>query len=204
MAQKSYVLITSKLFTISSRQGARSTDPIIRRQQLDAEKLRRRTDEEWHKKELAIKRQSWHRLHSNDPEWSERANKWSKERYDTDPMYKLSQQLKQWLRKHTWVREELPWRTHRPVLHASPVQHRCEVCGLLRLSGLLMVWQSITQPSSYRCNKCYIQQGPEVYMPEGYEDVRNFKDVVARKKQLERLMAYEAKAPSTADGERSV
>lgn len=201
--KKPYVSISSRLFSLSSFKSVTlSKDPIERRQQLDAIKLRRRTDVEWHEKEMAWKIQSWRRLHQDDPEWQEQRRKREKAKYHADPMYKFSQILKVWLRTHTWVREELPWKTHRPVLYTTPVRHRCEVCGLMRLSGMLLFWRSIAQPDSYSCYRCHVKQGAEAVMPKGYEDARGLKDLVARKEQLERLGSNEARAQSTADGER--
>lgn len=64
----------------------------------------------------------------------------------------------------------------------------------MKLSGVHMVWRSIAQPDSYSCHRCYIKQGAEVFMPKGYEDIRRLKDLVARKKQLERPESDEARA----------
>lgn len=202
-AKKPYVSITSRLFSSSSFKSVTlSKDPIKRRQQLNAINLRRRTDVEWHEKEMTCKISSWRRLHQDDPEQKEQKRKWDKEKYHTDPVFKLSQILKLWLRTHTWVREELPWKTHRPVLHTTPVRHRCEVCGIMRLSGMLLFWRSIAQPDSYSCHRCYVKQGAGAFMPKGYEDIRRFKDLVARKEQLERPRFDKARARSTAAGER--
>lgn len=202
VAEKPSVLMTSRLFSFSSSGLGRSlsNDPIKRRQQLDALNLRRRTDIEWHKKEVALKKLDYRRL-LKDPEFRERNNKRCKERYRTNPMHRLSQLMTKWVKAHSWVREELPWKTHRPVLHTSPVQHRCEGCGLTRLKGLLLVWRSLAQSDSYRCHKCYVQQGPEACMPKGHEDVRRFKDLIARKHELERSVSHGVETTSTADGE---
>lgn len=203
VAEKPSVLMISRLFSFSSSSliSRLSMDPIIRRQQLDAIKLRRRTAIEWHKKEMAINNLSWRRLHLNDPEFREQQRKREKEKYHTNPIHQLSKLMSGWLKTHSWVREELPWKTHRPVLHTSPVQHRCEVCGLMRVNGLLLVWQSIAHSDSYRCHRCCFQQGAEACMPKGYEDVRHLKDLVARKHELERPVYHEVKTTSTADGE---
>jgi hypothetical protein len=108
--------------------------------------------------------------------------------------------LSLWVRDHAWVREELPWQSYKPVHYTNPVQHRCGSCAITRRSGLLVVWQSIAQPDSYHCHACYMKQDLKACMSKGYEDVRGFKQLAARKKELDDLGSIASRAASTADG----
>ncbi|KEQ92391.1 hypothetical protein AUEXF2481DRAFT_430333 [Aureobasidium subglaciale EXF-2481] len=63
----------------------------------------------------------------------------------------------------------------------------CESCGLVRYGGTLY-WQSKALPDHYSCRGCYVRRlEPEGYMPKGFEDVQSWKELVARKEQLDKL-----------------
>jgi hypothetical protein len=185
-ARTSSALFESRLFSLSSAnlKSDRSTRPGDERQ-----KLLRRTDEEWHLRRMDICRTAMRRLRAENPNIEKEHNRKVKERYATDPKFRLLKLLSQWVRAHAWVRDELSWKSHRPVVHKRPVQHRCESCGILRRSGLRLFWQSIAQPDSYSCHTCYMKRDVEACMPEGFEDIRTFRGLAARKGQLEKLKA---------------
>ncbi|KAI5275460.1 hypothetical protein E4T47_01483 [Aureobasidium subglaciale] len=61
----------------------------------------------------------------------------------------------------------------------------CESCRLARYGGRLY-WQSKALPDHYSCHGCYVRRlEPDGYMPKGFEDVQSWKELVARKKQLD-------------------
>jgi hypothetical protein len=195
VAKKSYALIESRQFSFSNIKS-----DLWQTLENERQKLRRRTDEEWHLKRMAIVRMAVRRMRENNPNLQKESNESHKERYATNPRFRLLRLLSKWTRAHEWVREELPWKSHRPVVYTNPVQHRCESCGLTRRSGLLLVWQSIAQPDLYSCHTCYLKHDLGACMPEGYEDVRDFKELARRKKRLEKLKTEAPRAGSTADG----
>ncbi|CAD0091890.1 unnamed protein product [Aureobasidium vineae] len=184
--RKSFVSIESRLFSVyGANLVSLSTDPAKRRQQLDALNLRRRTDPEWHRQEL-IRRERYRRRNAAKlSDYNSQYNKSFLPRYTSDPTVQLSQRLQNWVKLHVWVREELPWKTHRPVRYETPTPRRCEFCGITRRNGLHLVWQRIAQPDLYSCHRCYARQGTETCLPTGYEDIRGIKELAARKKQLE-------------------
>ncbi|THZ80527.1 hypothetical protein D6C84_07378 [Aureobasidium pullulans] len=137
--------------------------------------------------------------------------------------------LSNWLCAHAWVREGLPWKTHRPIVHAEKVQQKCVGCGWVRRGGLKLTWSSISDGSkTYRpvyfedpaqfecktcdyarirsaklwwrkiaenqragqstethiCHNCYTSPDWTEIMPEGYEDVRKYRDLLARDTQI--------------------
>ncbi|CAD0087642.1 unnamed protein product, partial [Aureobasidium vineae] len=86
-----------------------------------------------------------------------------------------------------WVRECLPWKTHRPVKYLAKTECYCACCGIPR--QLKAVWQSTTDPSVLMCNKHYAERGWPEAMPKGYEDIRTFGDLRARYDELNGSMA---------------
>jgi hypothetical protein len=192
VARTPYALYESRLFSLSSANLKSD----------ERQKLLRRTDEKWHMRKMDICRTAMRRLRAENPHLDEESKRRHRERYAIDPQFRLLKLLSKWVRAHAWVREELPWKTHRPVVYTSPVQHRCESCGIIRRSGLRLFWQSITKPDSYSCHTCYLKRDAEACMPEGYEDIRTSKGLAARKGQLEKLKAGARRAGSTADIEK--
>ncbi|KEQ75978.1 hypothetical protein M436DRAFT_61271 [Aureobasidium namibiae CBS 147.97] len=199
VAKKSYALIESRLFSASNAylKGGSSRNMV----ENERRKRLRRTNQEWHQRMNAYKRNYMRRVHEMNPDFAEKELERHRELYATNPQHKLSCLISAWVRNDRWAWVcELPWKTHRPVIHTTPVQHRCESCGLTRLRGLRFVWQSITQPHSYSCHACYMKQESEVCMPKGYEDVRGMRALVARKRQLDELNSKASRAEDTIDG----
>ncbi|KAI4732767.1 hypothetical protein E4T50_16675 [Aureobasidium sp. EXF-12298] len=193
-AKKSYAFIESRLFSLSSTNLKSNSST-----QNAKEYARRRNDEEWHKKEMARKRDYIRRMRAENPGYDEHWYKVEREKYATNPRFKLKKLLSRWVRDHAWVRE-LPWKSYKPVYYTNPVQHRCDSCAITRRSGLLVVWQSIAQPDSYRCHACYMKQDLKACMPKGYEDVHGgIKQLAAREKELDDLGSEASRAASTAD-----
>jgi hypothetical protein len=91
-----------------------------------------------------------------------------------------SDKLRGWCR-HEWVRE-LPWKTHRPVLLKEKIYDHCARCKHSRHRAILFWWRSLDE---VLCNRCYMSGEWNDILPEGYEDVRAFNELCARKKQLD-------------------
>ncbi|THW83307.1 hypothetical protein D6D18_08158 [Aureobasidium pullulans] len=100
-------------------------------------------------------------------------------------VFTMRVRLSNWLCAHAWVRESLPWKTHRPIVHAEKVEQKCVGCGWARRGGLKLTWSSISD-GSVLCHNCYMQQGDIAQvMPEGYGHVRFISDLRARKDELD-------------------
>jgi hypothetical protein len=97
-----------------------------------------------------------------------------------DESYHKSVTLRNWC-AHDWVRE-LPWKILRPFVMKEKVYDHCGRCKRSRHRAMLFWWRS---PDGTLCNKCYAEGNWYDIMPQGYEDVRNFKQLRARKKQLD-------------------
>jgi len=198
VAKKSYALIESRLFSASNAYLKGGSSRHMERN--ERIKLLRRTNEEWRERMNAFNRDYGRRLRET-PDFAEKESERHRERYATNPQYRLSCLIRAWVKHDRWAWIcELPWKTHRPVIYTTPVQHRCESCGITRLRGSRFVWQSIAQPDSYSCHACYMKQEPEVCMPKGYEDIRGMRALVARKRQLDELNPQASRAEGTVDG----
>ena len=125
-----------------------------------------------------------------------------------DAYVRLYVQLSRWVMTHEWVRADLDWKTHVPVWHESSVEHYCHGCDWTRMKGARLWWRKrdaaaagvvvgnagerrdSDKSDEYLCHKCYVSSRTRSEaLPEGYEDVKGFKDVVARKRQLDELAA---------------
>ena len=128
---------------------------------------------------------------SNDPTWRAKRLEWQKA-YDAirnqNEALKMRQILKNWVIRYSWLREDMPWQSHRPVLYDERTEHYCVGCKWTRPGGRRVYWQSLVNTTEYLCTRCYIpSKDPDwnKIMPEGYEDVRDMKAMRARKEQLD-------------------
>jgi hypothetical protein len=106
----------------------------------------------------------------------------NQQRYREDPEYKLRQWLTVTIRSHAWLRERLPWKTHKPVFYEDKVQHACSTCLIPRYGGAYKLWWASHDGKHYQCNSCYFN-GSDV-MPKGYEDVLSMAELKKRMEEL--------------------
>jgi len=133
-----------------------------------------------------------------DPTWREERREYRKAIYARkekhDEVFLMRAKIRNCVRT-PWVREELPWKTHRPILYDERTEHYCAGCKWTRTGGRKLYWQSLVDTTEYLCTSCYVpSRNPDwnKIMPEGYEDVRDMKAMRARKEQLDA-----SKAPSS-------
>jgi hypothetical protein len=55
--------------------------------------------------------------------------------YIEDGHFRRRKILLRWCSVHSWLREQLPWRTHQPVYYSQCVEHFCYGCKWTRTSG---------------------------------------------------------------------
>lgn len=144
--------------------------------------------------------------YNSDPLFRARQQKYQHKHYASlknDDIWQLYFRLRDWTRGHEWVRAQLPWKTHVPLLYADKVEHYCHGCDWTRNGGRQLWWRRKADATSrdrqaledgrksdeYLCHHCYVQQGHFDALPKGYEDVRTLKDMAARKKQFDQLAA---------------
>jgi hypothetical protein len=141
-------------------------------------------------------KQSWYTWwsktrYSNDPAWRLTRQE-SQRTYNAtlkhDEAYQMRQRIKHWLFAYDWVRKQLPWQSHRPIVYDTKTEHYCAGCKWTRPGGRRLYWQSIADTDSYLCSACYIpSENPDwdKILPKGYGDVRGMKALRARKQQLD-------------------
>lgn len=93
--------------------------------------------------------------------------------------------IRNWILRHPWVRQ-LPWKTYQPLCFKDMALFRCSKCSPARYRSLKMWWRLRDDTTDETlCHSCYIEANRTSLMPEGYEDVETYKDLVARKRQLD-------------------
>jgi hypothetical protein len=112
-----------------------------------------------------------------------------RQRAQSDPAYALSRAISLWIRKHQWIRESLPWKTHLPIFYPEKVNHECSKCLVTRHGGAMLWWQKKRagpdQNESYECHRCHFTGFDK--LPEGYEDIPRvaYSALQARKIELD-------------------
>jgi hypothetical protein len=64
-------------------------------------------------------------------------------KYKEDGHYRRRKILRQWCSTYSWLREQLPWKTHQPIYYSQQVEHFCYGCKWTRTSGAKL-WCVIT------------------------------------------------------------
>jgi hypothetical protein len=121
--------------------------------------------------------------------------------------------LKNWTMRYDWVRGQLPWKSYKPLLYECKVKHYCHGCDWVRQDGRMLWWcrrdagdrackgegrdadknvskhdvsEESKKSDDYLCPACYVRTRSRFEaLPEGYEDVKTLKDIVARKERLD-------------------
>ncbi|KEQ89821.1 hypothetical protein M438DRAFT_14770 [Aureobasidium pullulans EXF-150] len=138
-----------------------------------------RLDPEKHKVYVE-KTRAYMRQRRKDPEHCAKLRVQKEKTYARES-FRRARLLHMWCNRYVWFREELPWKSRRPLVLSEPTKHYCEGCEYTRFGGMKMWW---FDSESYMCNACYAKADWNEVMPKGYEDCRNIKEVAARKEQL--------------------
>lgn len=95
--------------------------------------------------------------YKNDPKYLEKcllANRLNQAKLrETSETHRRYSAMSRWARRHTWFREQLPWRSHLPVVFSKRMEHSCASCGTSRLDGTRLWWKSLGS-ESYTCHAC--------------------------------------------------
>jgi hypothetical protein len=98
--------------------------------------------------------------------------------------------------RYPWTRRGLPWKLYLPLVTDEPVERQCSGCKIARRGGMKLWWRRINtarvkgemEVESYLCHACYFPSDGWLHaMPEGYEDVKSYKECLERKIQLDGL-----------------
>lgn len=134
-----------RFFSQSHVQYAGPEDPIARRKWQDkrneAQRVRYHANLEDSRKRSRL---WWERQREQNPVYYEayqKRNNLLKVRIQAnDPRYGFVKKLHGWCVSHDWVREELPWETHLPVLYPEKVHKQCSGCDHLKPGGGVRLW----------------------------------------------------------------
>jgi hypothetical protein len=129
--------------------------------------------------------------YSDNPDRRAYLQNYSRNHYATvlksDEADKMRRYLRIWCTRFVWVREELPWQSHRPILYDKMTERYCAGCKMTRFRGGKLFWQN-TVDHSYLCTSCYVPSSNPDWnkiMPKGYEDIKGITALKARKEQLD-------------------
>lgn len=109
-----------------------------------------------------------------------------------DERRKFYTRLQNWCGRYPWVREQLPWKTYRPIRHDDMVEHHCSGCNWTKRGGRKLWWKKIeTSPAAdsgtWLCLDCYVPKTNWAEaMPKGYEDLETatLKEMIKRRDSL--------------------
>lgn len=101
-----------------------------------------------------------------------------------DPRETLRRRLRSWAQRNADHMSTLPWKTHRPLYLDTREEHLCQSCHSIRHGGSRLWWQRFDSDDEYECHSCYVKD-VDASMPAGYEGITTWKDLVARKAELD-------------------
>lgn len=167
-----------RLFSSSSR-----VDNLTKEEYQKWYLKKKREDPKWYEARLVRIREWGRNRRAHDPRWNrEKWNRYQTEKYATREA--KARYLYNWCTKKTWVREQLPWRTHTPIFNPQSIALHCTGCDQARCGGSRLFW--LTHDSDqYLCNSCYAKRDWTDIMPTGYEDCSSVTEMAARMQQLD-------------------
>ncbi|KEQ62515.1 uncharacterized protein M437DRAFT_66377 [Aureobasidium melanogenum CBS 110374] len=149
------------------------------------------------------------RRYTQNPEHREAIRSRKREAYirhkNRNPHFYTKHRLREWLHKHAWVRDELDWKAHKPVVSPVKVARTCASCNIEQYGGFQLWWsctilhtrtvlisflggqQRKYDPSLFDCTTCYFGPGPDPRQawPRGCEDVTTLRELRIRKQELD-------------------
>ncbi|KEQ98552.1 hypothetical protein AUEXF2481DRAFT_26919 [Aureobasidium subglaciale EXF-2481] len=147
------------------------------------------TDTEWRRKLLDRQMQTKSQRRQNDPTFRqaelEFKRAWNRKRQMLDSHLKWMR-LYQWCSRNSWVRDNLPWKTHRPLLYPERTEHQCSDCSIVFKNGFRLWWVETSSDDirSYRCGPCHSKNAFESITPDGFADATTMVQVKAKAKAL--------------------
>lgn len=84
------------------------------------------------------------RRYTQNPEHREAIRSRKREAYirhkNRNPHFYTKHRLRKWLHKHAWVRDELDWKAHKPVVSPVKVARTCASCNIEQYGGFQLWW----------------------------------------------------------------
>jgi hypothetical protein len=86
------------------------------------------------------------RIRQSKPGITEADLKLQQLKYKEDGPYRRRKILLRWCSAYSWLREQLPWKSHQPIYYSQRVEHFCYGCKWTRASGArlwcVLTWNS--------------------------------------------------------------
>lgn len=114
--------------------------------------------------------------------------------YKHDPLIRLRRHLRLWMDRQADFMSALPWKTHSPQMYEASIEHLCQSCRRKVHGGSRLWWHRLGSDDQYDCHPCYVQDA-DASMPEGYEGITTWRDMVARKDELDSLEQNDKSKP---------
>jgi hypothetical protein len=156
---------TWRFFSQGHTRYAEPEDPVARRKRLDkkneAQRRKYRDDavfreheitramlrlnspltREQNKRSMRLRNENWRNLNPTAyAEGIERINAHNIQRRASDPRFKFSGMLHNFLMHHAWAGDELPWKTHVPTVYPEKVTRQCARCDRRPPGGGAKLW----------------------------------------------------------------
>lgn len=147
-----------RFFSQSHVEHAGSEDPIAQRKRLD-EQMKRHLLPVLREKRNAMRMARYYKNPQDERERERLRRKTQREqnpagyqvlqkrhylarirKQANDPRYGFVKRLHGWCMKYDWVREELPWETHVPVVYSEKVSKQCSGCTHYTVAKGLKLW----------------------------------------------------------------
>jgi hypothetical protein len=196
---------TARFLSVSRVHNLASKDPVSSEKPWAKTLLRYHNDAAFREKRIA-RAKAWRlnnldkyrqitrtlsKVYYPDPAYCQKKSAWGsklyREQYSKDPVFMQRMRLRSWVYKHPGVMSVLPWKTHSPQWYPTSFEHACHSCRVTRHNGgSRLWWQRLGSDDQYDCHPCYVKD-VDASMPEGYEGITRWRDMIARKEELDRL-----------------
>jgi len=184
--------------TVSEKYKKLRDDPVRYKRYLEYMRLyhaRLRSDKKAHRAYLEQVAARNLKRHDEDAASRERSKSRGRKHYAKvaqQPAYLQGRLIHNLLMRYPWSRTGLPWKSHLPLVSAEPIERHCSGCDMTKRAGSKLWWQKIdaaeteSDSQSFLCHNCYWPKDDWARaMPEGYEDVKSIRELVARNEQLD-------------------
>lgn len=184
--------------TVSEKYKKLRDDPVRYKRRLEYTRLyraRQRSDKKAHRAYLERVAARDFKRHDEDAASRERSKSRGRKHYAKvaqQPAYLQGRLIHNLLLRYPWSRTGLSWKSHLPLVSAEPIERHCSGCDMTKRGGSKLWWQKVdaaeteSDSQSFLCHKCYWPKDDWARaMPEGYEDVKSIRELVARNEQLD-------------------
>jgi hypothetical protein len=116
-------------------------DPVYRERQNTRRMITNPLYRDQEKRRMRLRYEDWRDLNPTAyAEQIEKHDDYITQRRASDPRFKLSHLLDNFLLRNAWAGKELPWKTHVPTVYPEKVTKQCACCDRQSSGGGLRLW----------------------------------------------------------------